>query len=154
MNTLGNISLLDGTIDGFLCSRSTKSSVILPCLDWAAERAKGTTPVMSTFHSEMEKAVLDILIPGTCPIILVLGRSIYKKIPEELQPLLDSNRLLIISVMERRGINRISAALANKYICEQATTLTFGFLSPDSSLYPLYEKSISDNKPTSVLSNI
>ena len=153
MTTYGNISLLEGPIDGFLCSRSTKSSVILPCLDWAAEHAKGTIPVMSTFHSEMEKAVWDILTPGTCPIILVLGRSLYKKIPNELQTLLDNNRLLIVSITERRGINRESAALSNKFICDTAATLTFGFVSPESSLYPLCQEA-SSKKPTKVLTTL
>ena len=61
MNYLGNISLLDNHVHGFLCSRSTASSAILPCLDWAVEMSKGTIPVMSTFHSEIESAVIEIL---------------------------------------------------------------------------------------------
>ena len=30
--------------------------------------------------------------------------------------------------------------LGNKYICDNAKTLTFGFVSNESSLYSLYEK--------------
>ncbi|MCQ2244851.1 MAG: hypothetical protein MJZ32_11425 [Bacteroidaceae bacterium] len=147
MEYLGNISLLDQllrpssgqAVHGFLCSRCTKSNVILPCLDWAVERAKGSEPVMSTFHSELESAVLDMLISGSCPIILVLGRRLYKKIPKRLQPLLDANRLLIISLSDQSRISRESAFICNKYICDNAKTLTFGFVSKESSLYSLYE---------------
>lgn len=51
---------------GFLCSRCTKSRAVLPCLDWAMEMSHGSTPVMSTFYSELEVAVLDILLKGIC----------------------------------------------------------------------------------------
>lgn len=141
MDFIGNKSLLDLPKHGFLCSRCTKSSVILPCLDWAVERAKGEDPVISTFHSEIEKAVLDMLIPGKCPVILVLGRSIYKKIPENLQRLLDANRLLIISVCDQKRISKESAFLSNQYICQNSQSLTFGFISKESTLFSLYNES-------------
>ena len=140
MTTVGNIALLDQPKHGFLCSRTTASSAILPCLDWATEMAKGNVPVMSTFHSELESAVFDILLRGTCPIIMVLGRSLYKSMPERLKSAMESERLLLISVTKQSRISKESAFLANKYISENSTTITFGFLSKESSLYPLYEK--------------
>jgi hypothetical protein len=150
MELLGNISLLDQPKHGFLCSRCTKSSVILPCLDWAVEYSKGTIPVISTFHSEIEEAVLDILLKGICPIILVLGRKQYKRIPEKLQTAFDNNRLLIVSVNNQNRINRESALSANRYVCEQSHDITFGFISPNSSLYSLYEET-KVTKKTKVL---
>ena len=146
MELLGNISLLDQPKHGFLCSRCTKSSVILPCLDWAVEYSKGTIPVISTFHSEIEEAVLDILLKGICPIILVLGRNQYKRIPQNLQTAFDNNRLLIVSVTNQNRINRESALLANRYVCEQSHDITFGFISPDSSLSSLYEETKATKK--------
>ena len=146
MELLGNISLLDQPKHGFLCSRCTKSSVILPCLDWAVEYSKGTIPVISTFHSEIEEAVLDILQKGICPIILVLGRKQYKRIPEKLQTAFDNNRLLIVSVSNHNRITKESALLANRYVCEQSHDITFGFISPDSSLSSLYEETKATKK--------
>ena len=153
MTYLGNISLLDQEKHGFLCSRCTRSSVILPCLDWAVERAHGDAVVMSTFHSEMESAVLDMLLPGTCPIILVLGRSLYKVVPEKLRPALDAGRLLIVSISNQGRISRESAFVANEYICNNSDSITFGYLSQDSSLHPLYEKAIAQNKQVHVITN-
>ncbi len=140
MDTLGNTSLLSQSTHGFLCSRCTKSSAILPCLDWASSMAHGNTPVMSTFHSEMENAVLDILLRGTCPIILVLGRCIYKDIPDKLKNALDTNRLLIVSISNQQRITKASALRCNEYICNTASHLTFGFVSNNSSLFPLFQK--------------
>ena len=52
------------------------------------------------FH-HLEKEVLHFLAKGKQPIILVLARQMYKQIPQELQPLLNSGRLLIISTQGR-----------------------------------------------------
>ena len=152
MNYLGNISLLDQPKHGFLCSRCTKSSVILPCLDWAVSHAHSDAVVMSTFHSEMEDAVLDMLLPGTCPIILVLGRSLYKVVPEKLRPALDSGRLLIVSISNQGRISRESAFAANEYICNNSDSITFGYLSQDSSLRTLYDDAVAKNKQVQVIS--
>ena len=148
----GNISLLDQPKHGFLCSRCTKSSVILPCLDWAVGHAHGDAVVMSTFHSEMEDAVLDMLLPGTCPIILVLGRSLYKVVPEKLRPALDSGRLLIVSISNQGRISRESAFAANEYICNNSDSITFGYLSQDSSLRTLFDDAVAKNKQAQVIS--
>ena len=148
----GNISLLDQPKHGFLCSRCTKSSVILPCLDWAVGHAHGDAVVMSTFHSEMEDAVLDMLLPGTCPIILVLGRSLYKIVPEKLRPALDSGRLLIVSISNQGRISRESAFAANEYICKNSDSITFGYLSHNSSLRTLYDDVVANNKQVQVIS--
>lgn len=152
MNYLGNISLLDQPKCGFLCSRCTKSSVILPCLDWAVGHAHGDSVIMSTFHSEMEDAVLDMLLPGNCPIILVLGRSLYKIVPEKLRPALDAGRLLIVSISNQGRISRESAFAANEYICNNSDSITFGYLSQDSSLNKLYDDAVVKNKQVQVIS--
>ena len=140
METLGNISLLSQPTHGFLCSRCTKSSAILPCLDWANEMAHGSTPVMSTFHSELESAVLDVLLRGTCPIILILGRRLYTDIPTKLKTALDTGRLLIVSLSNQQRITKESAFRCNEFICHNSSHLTFGFVSNNSSLFPLFQE--------------
>lgn len=153
MTTKGNIALLDQQPVGFLCSRTAASSAILPSLDWASEMAKGDVPMMSTFHSELESAVLDILLRGKCPIILVLGRSMYKVIPQKLKTAIDDNRLLIISISQQSRINKESAFLCNKYIAETASTITYGFLSKESSLYPIYRNLKAKHRKFNILSS-
>lgn len=150
MTSLGNISLLDQPMHGFLCSRTTQSSVILPCLDWAATQSKGTTPIISTFHSEMEVAVLDVLLRGTCPIIMVLGRRLYKRVPEKLRHALCSGRLLVVSISENGRINRETALAANCFIAQKAAQVTVGFIAPDSTL----QKIIHNTQPKNIITII
>ncbi|UKK75369.1 hypothetical protein L6471_09210 [Segatella bryantii] len=74
----------------------------------------------------MEESILDMLYNGTCPIILVLGRKPYKVMPDKLQKLIESNRLLFVSISDQSRISRESALLCNEYICNQSDDLTFG----------------------------
>ncbi len=137
MTLLGNTSLLELPKHGFLCSRTTCSSAILPCLDWAVAMAKGSEPIMSTFHSQLEQSVLELLASGTCPIIMVLGRKQYHKLPYHLQTLHDQDRLLVVSITDQQRIDRHSAAMCNNYIMSHAIDLTFGYIAPGSSLSEL-----------------
>lgn len=146
------LQFLDDSI-AFLSSRSTSSSAILPSLDWAVSVARGETPIVSTFHSKLESAVLDVLLRGTCPIVMVLARLPYKVLPEKLQVAVSVGRLEILSVSDALRISRESALQANEYICNHATSLTFGFLSRESSHYPLYLKAIQSGKPVKILSS-
>lgn len=142
-----------GNAIGFLCSRSTSSSAILPSLDWAATAARGSSPIASTFHSKLEVAVLDVLLRGTCPIILVLARQPYKILPDKLKEAVASGRLEILPVSDDSRISKESALQANQYICEHAQSLTFGFLSQESSLYPLYLQAAQSGKHIDILSS-
>ena len=71
------------------------------------------------------------------PIILVLAREMYKRIPPELQTLLDAGRLLIISTTANHRQSKATAFARNKYICEQADDIFFVGATESSSLFPL-----------------
>lgn len=137
----------------FLCSSHTASSAIIASLDWAATVARGSSPVASTFHSKLEVAVLDVLLRGTCPIILVLARQPYKVLPDKIKEAAASDRLEILSVSDSSRISKESALQANQFICEHAQALTFGFLSQESSLYPLYLQAALSGKHIDILAS-
>ena len=80
------------------------------------------------------------MLKGTQPIILVLGRSLYKQIPDELIKPLKEERLLIVSVVlqtiNRQSVN--TALIRNKYIIEKAIEVVFGSLDEKGNLYQIY----------------
>ena len=139
MTMVGNISLLKKPMQGFLCSRTARSSIILPCLDWAVEMAKGEMPVISTFHSKMEKSVLEVLLAGKCPIVMVLGRKLYKEVPEMLQQALKDGRMLMVSLSEQTRISQQSALACNRFIMEHAQEVVVGFAAPGGNLEMILE---------------
>ena len=137
MDYLGNKELLKLPKTAFLASSKIPVDLVLSCYDWASQTAQSEQCVISGFSSHLEKEVLHFLMKGRCPIILVLAREMYKQIPPELQPLLDANRLLIISVSKAVRQSKATAYARNKYICEMADKNLFVGVTEKSSLYPL-----------------
>ena len=145
---IGNIELLKLPKSAFLSSRSITPKTVIACYDWATKQRDAGICVISGFHSQIEKDVLHFLLKGKQPIILVLGRSLYKQIPEELNKPLNEERLLIVSVVSQ-STNRQSietALIRNKYIIENADEVVFGSLDPNGKLYQLYLETKSLNK--------
>ena len=133
----GNKDLLNMPKTGFLASSTIPPDMVLKCYDWATQMAKEGKCVISGFSSHLEKEVLHFLAKGKQPIILVLARQMYKQIPQELQPLLDSGRLLIISTSSSPRQSKATALSRNRYICEIADQILFVGVTEKSSLYEL-----------------
>jgi len=137
---IGNNSLLNVPKVAFLASSTIPTDMVLRCYDWAQEKSRGKQCIIGGFSSHLEKNVLHFLLKGTCPIILVLARQMYKRIPEELQPLLDNGRLLIVSTSNAVRQSKITAHSRNRYICEQADHLFMVGVTDASSLYNLQQE--------------
>ncbi len=144
----GNIELLQLPKTAFLSSRNISPSSVMACYDWATQQLSAGRCVISGFHSQIEKDVLHFLLKGKQPVILVLGRSLYKQLPEELIKPLEENRLLVISVVSqttnRQSVE--SAMIRNKYIIENADEVVFGSLDPNGMLNQLFTETKKLNK--------
>lgn len=145
MEYFGNKALLNYTKTGFLASGHIDVSEVMACYEWASKKAEPNTCVVSGFSSKMEKDVLHFLLKAHTPVIIVLARRLYKKIPSELQEALDDNRLLIISISNAQRQSKTLAFERNKYVASIADKLLFTGITPESSLYPIYQ----DNKAKS-----
>lgn len=125
----------------------------MACYDWATQQRSAGRCVISGFHSKLEKDVLHFLLKGKQPAILVLGRSIYKQVPEEFKHLIEEGRLLIISPVSqnlpRQSIK--GSILRNKYIIENADEIVFGSLDKNGMLYPLYLEALENGKKISMI---
>lgn len=140
MEYIGNIGLLKLPKTVFLSSRNILPQSVMACYEWATQQRSAGRCVISGFHSQLEKDVLHFLLKGPQPIILVLGRSLYKQTPEEFIKPLKEDRLLIVSVVSQT-INRQSintALIRNKYIIEKANEVVFGSLDEKGNLYQIY----------------
>jgi dihydrofolate reductase len=122
----------------------------MACYDWATQQRSAGRCVISGFHSQIEKDVLHFLLKGTQPVILVLGRTLYKNLPDELIKPLEEERLLIVSVVSTPRQSEETAMRRNQYIIENADEVVFGSLDVTGNLYPLYEE-IKENKKYIIL---
>jgi predicted Rossmann fold nucleotide-binding protein DprA/Smf involved in DNA uptake len=120
---LGNKDLLKRKKWGFLASRQVASNKVLLCYDWATERSKSGDCVVSGFSSKMEKDVLHFLLKGKSPIIVVLARRMYAKLPEEWRNAVNDGRMLIVSTSQAVRQSRQTALLRNQYVTELCDTL-------------------------------
>jgi len=145
---IGNIELLNLPKIAFLSSRNISPQSVIACYDWATQQRSAGRCVISGFHSQLEKDVLHFLLKGKQPLILVLGRSLYKKLPEEFIKPLEENRLLIISVVSQTTNRQsiVSAMIRNKYIIENADEVVFGSLDPNGMLNQLLAETKNLNK--------
>lgn len=137
---LGNKELLKQPKTAFLASSTIPVDMVLKCYDWAVKMRDEGRCVISGFSSRLEKDVWDFLAKGKQPIILVMARAIYKTIPTDLQPLLDSGRLLIISTSNATRQSKTTALARNRYIYELAERIFFVGVTEQSSLFPLKEE--------------
>ena len=147
----GNQDLLKLQKTAFLAASTIPPEMVLKCYDWATQMAKEGKCVVSGFSSHLEHEVLHFLAKGDQPIVLVLAREMYKQIPAELQPLLDANRLLIISISKAVRQSKVTAHARNKYICEIADRIVFVGVTEKSSLYSL--KEVYGNKQIYLMSH-
>lgn len=120
LNYLGNKDLLKLPKTAFLASNTISSEIVLRCYDWATEMRREGQCVVSGFSSKLEKNVLHFLLKGEQPIIMVLGRQMYKVVPADLKEALEQNRLLIISTSNAARQSRATALARNRYVCEMA----------------------------------
>ena len=135
---LGNKELLNLPKTAFLASSAIPLDMVLKCYDWATSKHEGC--IVSGFSSKLEKDVLHFLIKGKQPVIVVLARQMYKQIPQELQPLLEENRLLMISVSNSVRQSRATALARNRYICELSDHIFMVGVTESSSLYDLKQE--------------
>ena len=95
---LGNEQLLDQTLVAFFASRGTPDDVAQRALRWAEMICHTDKVVISGFHSPLEKEVLNVLLEHKHPVILALGRSVYKRVPQQFEQPLAEGRMLIVSI--------------------------------------------------------
>ncbi len=141
MESLGNLGLLDKHRIGFLAGSKIASLSVIPTLDWAIETSKHEdVSIVSGFHSQMEREVLDFLLKGKCGIICVLARSIYKKVPPKFREAYNAGRVLFISPFQTNAIraDRQVCQHRNEYVASLSDELVFSSLNPESSLYSLF----------------
>ena len=137
INYFGNKELLKWHKIAFFASSKTKSSSVLPTLDWAAEIAKREdAAVCSGFQSPLEKEILPYLLNGKCGIIIGLNRSLYKKIPPKFLEAYNSGRILFISLENDNIImpSKANAEKRNNYLASIADELVFASFNSKSSL--------------------
>lgn len=138
LQMIGNVSLLNRPEKvAFLSSRRISAADVLKCYEWAEKVRDSDCCIISGFQSPLEKDVLKFLLRGKVPIILVLARSLWKTVPEELRPAVGAGRLLIVSPIAAARASAATAAARNRWILDNCSSLVLGSLDPSGNLVSL-----------------
>ena len=128
----GNAALLAGQSIAFFCSQSCPGDVILKAQDWANARGPDDAPVISGFHTPVERDVLRILLRGGAPVIQVLARALDgARLPVALRSAEKAGRALIVSPVPAtvRQTTARTAEQRNRYILSRAASILFAHAS-------------------------
>lgn len=131
---LGNKDLLKLPKTAFLASNTFSSEIVLRCYDWATEMSRQGHCVVSGFSSKLEKDVLHFLLKGKSPIIVVLARRMYVKLPEDWRNPINEGRMLVVASCPAPRQSRQTAALRNHYIADISEKIFLAGVSERSSL--------------------
>lgn len=100
---LGPLELLSQHKIGLFCSVRCPGDAILSAYDAARNLRDQGLSVVGGFHSPVEKECLRILLRGKQPIIICLARAFGRiRLPSDWRGALESGRLLLLSMFERR----------------------------------------------------
>ncbi|MCB9112221.1 MAG: DNA-processing protein DprA [Anaerolineales bacterium] len=95
---IGNIELINTAKLAIFSSAKCPASQILRAHDYAKEIRNGEMGIISGFHAPAEKEVLEVLLKGTCPVVVVLGRRLERaRIPAAWETEVEKGRMLVIS---------------------------------------------------------
>lgn len=137
VSVIGNVAVLQSSMEAFLCSKETPGATILKAFDQAAEWRDAGVCVISGFHSPLEQQCLDILLRGKQPIVWALARSIGTlRLPKPRRDALDEGRLTLISPFpaNETRTNADHARQRNRVVAALAIETVFAHISPGGSL--------------------
>jgi len=130
---IGDLGMLGRALVGFFCSRRCPGDLILRAYDWARDVRGGDAAVISGFHSIIEKDCLDILLRGTCPIIICPARGIDRmRIPRDWRKPIGEGRLLLLSSFPASA-KRATATTCdqrNRFVAQLADEIIFAYADP------------------------
>ena len=138
MDLSGNTELLDRPLVAFFASRKATRHDAQLAHQWAESICQTDKVVISGFHSPLEKEVLNYLLEQHHPVILALGRALYKKVPPHLQSAFDEGILLFISFRGNTRHSWNSAQQRNWGAASLATEVYFTQFDNTSSLSTLH----------------
>lgn len=142
LHTLGNLHLLRLPLTALFCSRKCPGDAILKAYDLARELREKETPVISGFHTPVEKDMLEILLKGKGPIVICPARGLEgMRIPKAWSSAIEQGRLLLVSIFDKRisRVTKESAHQRNLLVFALASERVFIHIQPGGETEKLAE---------------
>ncbi|MCL6505397.1 MAG: hypothetical protein K6T59_00065 [Bryobacteraceae bacterium] len=149
VGVLGAIEILRKPALGLFCSIRCPGKAILAVYDLARALRDAGIPVISGFHTPMEKECLDLLLRGDQPVIVCPARSLEgMRLPAALKSGVESGRLTLLSPFGARQ-RRAKADLAeerNRFAAALATEVFVAYAAPNGKTDALCRSLLASGK--------
>jgi len=114
LSYIGNIEILKQPLLGLFSSVKCPANLIIKAHDLAHKLAESGTPVISGFHSPVEKEMLSVFLQGTGSIAICLARGLEEmRIPSVWREPIERGRVVLISLSDGQ-VKRPTVANAEK----------------------------------------
>lgn len=150
LSILGDPALLHKPALALFCSVKCPGDLILKTYDLAQALREAHIPVISGFHSPMEKECLRLLLRGTQPVIHCPARSLEgMRLSPEQKRIVGAGRLLLLSPFPAPQ-RRATADLAekrNRVVGAIALASFIAYAAPDSKTEAFAQTLPAQGKP-------
>jgi len=146
----GDLEILKKPLLGFFCSVKCPGDLILRTYYLVRVLRDEGIPVISGFHSPIEKDCLDLLLRGTEPIVFCPARSIENmRLRKELKEPINDGRLLLLSTFEGK-VGRPTIQISeqrNRFVSAMATSIFVTHAERDGKIEAFCREILAAGKP-------
>jgi len=146
---VGDVRLLNESAIGVVSSRRIPGRLVREAHDWAVSMKLSRRVIAGGFHSPMERECLNLVLSGLTRVIVCPARGIGRmRIPAEWRPPLESQRLTIVSGIERtlRRSTEALAARRNALVASLADVILVVHASPGGATERLARELVAHGK--------
>ncbi len=148
--TLGHRQALAQPLLALFCSERCPGDLIIKACDVATALRDAAVPVISGFHSPVERECLRILLSGTQPVVICPARSLERmRLRSEWLGAVEEGRLLLMSPFGPKQ-NRPTAALAaqrNEFVAVLARAVLIIYADAGGFVESVAKKALDWRKP-------
>jgi predicted Rossmann fold nucleotide-binding protein DprA/Smf involved in DNA uptake len=147
---LGDAAILQRPLLGFFCSVKCPGDLILRTYDLARALRDAGVPVISGFHTPIEKDCLDLLLRGSQPVVVCPARSILNmRLGKSLKANIEKGRVLLLSPIEET-VKRPTAEASqrrNQFVGALSAGVFVSYAEPGGKTEELCKEILQSGKP-------
>ncbi len=147
---LGDASILQRPLLGFFCSIKCPGDLILRTYDLARALRDAGVPVISGFHTPIEKDCVDLLLRGSQPVVVCPPRSIQNmRLSKNLKAGVGEKRVLLLSPFEEK-VKRPTAEASqrrNQFVGALAAAVFVAYAEPGGKTEEFCKAILTSGKP-------
>lgn len=150
LHTIGNLDLLQQRAIALFCSVQCPGDLILKTYDLAQALRDAQVPVISGFHSPMEKECLRLLLRGTQPIIYCPARSLHTmRLAKDQKAAIAANQLLLLSpfTASQKRATTVLADKRNQLVVAIAQAVFIAYAAPSGKTEAFAQHLVQQDKP-------